>query len=49
MKFEVTYFDTKKDKECAIILTGINMNKVKANFISQYSQTMYKFISIKEI
>ena len=49
MKFEVTYYDARKDRECTIKLTDISMEKVKANFIGHYCQTMYKFISIKEV
>lgn len=36
MKFEVTYFDSLKNKEQTIRLTGINEAKVKENFISSY-------------
>lgn len=49
MKFEVTYYDSLKGKEQTIKLTGISEEKVKANFISQYSQKQYPFISIRPI
>lgn len=49
MKFEVTYFDSLKNREQTIKLTGISEDKVKANFISQYSQKQHPFISIRPI
>lgn len=47
MKFEVTYFDSLKNKEQTIRLTGINEAKVKENFISSYDQKRYPFKSIR--
>ncbi len=49
MKFEVTYFDSLKNREQTIRLTGINEVKVKENFISSYDQNRYPFKSIKAI
>lgn len=49
MKFEVTYFDSLKNKDQTIRLTGINEVKVKENFISSYDQKRYTFKSIKAI
>lgn len=49
MKFEVTYYDSLKGREQTIRLTGISEEKVKANFISQYSQKQYPFIGIRPI
>ena len=49
MKFEVTYFDSLKNKEQTIRLTGISELKVKENFISSYDQNRYSFKSIKAI
>nr|DAG89060.1 MAG TPA: hypothetical protein [Crassvirales sp.] len=49
MKFEVTYYDSLKGREQTIKLTGISEEKVKANFISQYSQKQYPFIGIRPI
>lgn len=49
MKFEVTYYDSLKGREQTIKLTGISEEKVKANFISQYSQKQYPFIGIRSI
>lgn len=49
MKFEVTYFDSLKNKEQTIRLTGISELKVKENFISSYDQNRYPFKSIKAI
>lgn len=49
MKFEVTYYDSLKGREQTIKLTGISEKKVKANFISQYSQKQYPFIGIRPI
>lgn len=49
MKFEVTYFDSLKNKEQTIRLTGINEAKVKENFISSYDQKRYPFRSIRAI
>ena len=49
MKFEVTYFDSLKNKEQTIRLTGINEAKVKENFISSYDQKRYPFKSIRAI
>ena len=49
MKFEITYYDSSKSREQTIKLTGISEDKVKANFISQYSQEQYPFISIRPI
>ena len=49
MKFEITYKKKKKSREQTIKLTGISEDKVKANFISQYSQKQYPFISIRPI
>ena len=49
MKFEVTYFDSLKNKEQTIRLTGISELKVKENFISSYDQNRYPFNSIKAI
>ena len=47
MKFEITYFDSLKNKEQTIRLTGINEAKVKENFISSYDQKRYPFKSIR--
>ena len=47
MKFEITYFDSLKNKEQTIRLTGIN--EVKENFISSYDQKRYPFKSIRAI
>ena len=49
MKFEVTYYDSLKGREQTIKLTGISEEKVKANFINQYSQKQYPFIGIRPI
>ena len=49
MKFEITYFDSLKNKEQTIRLTGINEVKVKENFISSYDQRHYLFKSIRAI
>ena len=49
MKFEVTYFDSLKNREQTIRLTGINEAKVKENFISSYDQKRYPFKSIRAI
>lgn len=49
MKFEVTYFDSLKNREQTIRLTGINEVKVKENFISSYDQKRYLFKSIRAI
>ena len=49
MKFEVTYFDSLKNREQTIRLTGISELKVKENFISSYDQNRYPFKSIKAI
>lgn len=49
MKFEVTYFDSLKKCEQTIKLTGTSEEKVKQNFISQYSQVTYPFVGIKQI
>ena len=49
MKFEVTYFNSLKNKEQTIRLTGISELKVKENFISSYDQNRYPFKSIKAI
>lgn len=49
MKFEITYFDSLKNKEQTIRLTGINEAKVKENFISSYDQRCYPFKSIRAI
>ena len=49
MKFEITYYDSSKSREQTIKLTGISEDKVKANFISQYNQKQYSFISIKTL
>ena len=49
MKFEVTYFDSLKNKEQTIKLTGISELKVKENFISSYDQNRYPFKSIRAI
>lgn len=49
MKFEVTYFDSLKNKEQTIRLTGISELKVKENFISSYDQNRYPFKSIRAI
>ena len=49
MKFEITYYDSSKSREQTIKLTGISGDRVKANFISQYSQKQYPFISIRPI
>ena len=49
MKFEITYFDSLKNKEQTIRLTGINEAKVKENFISSYNQKLYLFKSIRAI
>ena len=49
MKFEVTYFDSLKNKEQTIRLTGVSELKVKENFISSYDQNRYPFKSIKAI
>lgn len=49
MKFEVTYFDSLKNKEQTIRLTGINEAKVRENFISSYNQKCYPFKSIRAI
>ena len=49
MKFEVTYFDSLKNKEQIIRLTGISELKVKENFISSYDQNRYPFKSIRAI
>ena len=49
MKFEVTYFDSLKNKEQTIRLTGISELKVKENFISSYDQKRYPFKSIRAI
>lgn len=49
MRFEITYFDSLKGREQTIRLTGINEEKVKQNFISQYNQKQYTFIDIKPI
>lgn len=47
--FEITYFDSLKNKEQTIRLTGINEAKVKENFISSYDQKRYPFKSIRAI
>ena len=49
MKFELTYFDSFKNREQTIRLTGISELKVKENFISSYDQNRYLFKSIKAI
>ena len=49
MKFELTYFDSFKNREQTIRLTGINEAKVKENFISSYDQKRYPFKSIRAI
>ena len=49
MKFELTYFDSFKNREQTIRLTGINETKVKENFISSYDQRHYPFKSIRAI
>ena len=49
MKFEITYFDSLKNKEQTIRLTGISELKVKENFISSYDRNRYPFKSIKAI
>ena len=49
MKFEITYFDSLKNKEQTIRLTGISELKVKENFISSYDQNRYPFKSIRAI
>lgn len=49
MKFEITYFDSLKNKEQTIRLTGINETKVKENFISNYDQKRYPFKSIRAV
>lgn len=49
MKFEITYFDSLKNKEQTIRLTGINEAKVKENFISSYDQKRHPFKSIRAI
>lgn len=47
--YEITYFDSLKNKEQTIRLTGINEAKVKENFISSYDQKRYPFKSIRAI
>ena len=49
MKFEITYFDSLKNKEQTNRLTGITESKVKENFISSYDQRRYPFKSIRAI
>ena len=49
MKFEVTYFDSLSNCEKTIRLTGCNAKNVKENFVSQYNQKQYSFISIKTL
>ena len=49
MKFKLTYFDSFKNREQTIRLTGINEVKVKENFISSYDQKRYLFKSIRAI
>lgn len=45
--YEITYFDSSKNKEQTIRLTGIN--EVKENFISSYDQKRHPFKSIRAI
>lgn len=49
MKYEITYYDSRQNKNRIVTLTGDNADKVKDNFISLYNQDVYTYKSIREL